>query len=170
MTLAPSPASGPGHRAAGAATMRMRRRPMRQHGELRKQRRGVRARTEPPPLRPAARRARAASASDSEEPEETADDSGRRQTRDQGKCSGQEEHRQTQAGSGGDEIEDGRGIQRRAGTPDSEVQSEEDPSAGSQEFEPDEACSPHALAVLPTNMAMPRSLSWQCLSAVCMAY
>lgn len=108
-----------------------------QHRAARKQGRGQQGRTESPPLRPASRRARAASPSDSDASVETAEDAGGEQTRQRGQRA-QPEHMQAGLGDG-DEGEDELGIQRRVGTPESEVQSEEDPAADAEDFEPVEA-------------------------------
>ena len=112
--------------------------PEAQHEAARKQRRKQQARTHSPPLRPAARRARAASPSDSGTSEEADQDAGCEQTRQQEQRA-QQEQGQPEA-DGIDDAEDGLGIRRRGSTPDSEVQSEEDPSA--DEFVREEVCRP----------------------------
>jgi len=111
------------------------------HGAARKQRRTHQGRTESPPLRSAPRRKRAASPSDSGMSQESEEDTGREQPRQQDQRA-QQEQRHIQADDA-DEAEEGLGIQR-CGTPDSEVHAEEDPSSDADDFVPEEARCPSA--------------------------
>ena len=110
-------------------------------GAERKQRRKQHVRAETPPLRSTRRRARAASpsASDMSQQSEEEDTSCER-TRQQEQRE-QQQQKQAEAAGADDDAEEGLGIQRRGGTPDSEVGSEEDPLA--DDFVPEEARFAH---------------------------
>ena len=141
-----------------------------EHGAARKQRRTQRGRTATPPLRSAPRRARAASPSDSGTSQESDEDTGYELTRQQEQRAQQQQQTQAHAG-GGEEAEEGLGIQR-CGSPDNEVRSEEDPASDADDFVPEEARCPSACVscllwsserLIATPMPAGRKSHWRAL-------